>query len=125
MTDKYEQLKADIKKASSPYGGFIKRTMDSARMAIIDLQEENSNFITTIESQKEEIENQKLFHEGYSEESIRIESQLRDQINSLKAITELAVEALNRVLEGNFIYPQERSSFIKGTLSDIKRLQNE
>jgi hypothetical protein len=56
MTDKYDQLKADIKKASSPYGGFIKRTMDSARMAIVDLQEENANFITTIESQKEEIE---------------------------------------------------------------------
>jgi hypothetical protein len=54
----------------------------------------------------------------------RQRTDLEKQIESLKAITELAVEALNRILDGNFIYPQERTGFIKDTLKDIERLQN-
>ncbi len=75
-----------------------------------------------IESLRKEIANQKEFHEGYSEESIRIESQLRDQIESLKAITEIAVKELNNAFSAALTNKNyTTANVIEGIINTIAR----
>lgn len=89
------------------------------------------DFITTIESQKEEIESLNNIHKGYAHQSKVIESGLNSQIESLKAITELAEKGLIRIENINFPTWEDPLDILKSvrlsantTLSEIEKLQN-
>jgi hypothetical protein len=91
------------------------------------------NFITTIESQKEEIAKKDAALLAWMEREEKLKSafdQLENkQIESLKAITELAVEGLKEI-KGYKIqwFDSACSAMISissSTLSEIERLQNE
>lgn len=110
------------------YGRVEQKIESGAFLSTESEGEASTSLITTIESQKEEIEILKSdkanFHRLYlkhMEESVK----QKLEIESLKAITELAVKGLKEIRNGGYWNPETYQDFADDILEQIERLQNE
>ncbi len=147
MTEYIEQIKKAIESSSTFFVA-----QDQNGVGIVLTKENLSSLITTIESQKEEIENLEIevhslkfdvervdeLYEKYKancqvisedHEDVVVErNEVISRISSLKAITELAVNGLEEIRDrygkiDNKSYSMFTVAF--NTLSEIERLQND
>jgi hypothetical protein len=121
--EQLEQYKQDLADSKFLIANDPDREIDEVKM-----METFEHFITTIESQQAEIDKLNMFREDYRKTALERIAYQESQIESLKAITELAVKALNDIKSFPFVETNDDIRHIQRrcsiTLSEIERIRN-
>jgi uncharacterized membrane protein YjjP (DUF1212 family) len=82
--------------------------------------------LTTIESQKAEIDKLNMFREDYRKTALQRIAYQESQIESLKAITELAVKGLEEIMSMNYVSgkPSPEQNIAIHTHTQIRKVFN-